>query len=151
MQVDQLDLAPVANVAALALVKAHPEVVFTSGRRTVEDQARAMASNVVKNRRWIIETYTPTPECQRLQITVNKLVAGASQLDIAQALIGVMSLWGESERGRLSKHFSGEAFDVQPVTGSAGEAIKATIRGLPGLVKFLEKEGGLVRWHAQFA
>ena len=51
----------------------------------------------------------------------------------------------------MSKHFSGEAFDVQPVPGSKGEAIKAAIRKLPGLVKFLEAEGGLVRWHAQFA
>ena len=30
------------------------------------------------------------------------------------------------------------------------EAIKKTIRGLDGLDKFLDKEGGLVRWHAQF-
>ncbi len=30
------------------------------------------------------------------------------------------------------------------------EAIKKTIRGLSGLDKFLDTEGGLVRWHAQF-
>jgi hypothetical protein len=30
--------------------------MFTSGRRDKDDQARAMASNVVKNRKWIGET-----------------------------------------------------------------------------------------------
>jgi len=49
----------------------------------------------------------------------------------------------------LSKHLSGEAFDVQPVDKDA-EAIKKTIRGLTGLDKFFDTEGGLVRWHAQF-
>jgi hypothetical protein len=41
------------------------------------------------------------------------------------------------------------AFDVQPVTQDA-DAIKKSIRALAGLDKFLEMEGGLVRWHAQF-
>jgi hypothetical protein len=49
----------------------------------------------------------------------------------------------------LSKHLSGDAFDVQPVDTDAA-AIKKTIRGLKGLDRFLEKEGGLIRWHAQF-
>ena len=43
----------------------------------------------------------------------------------------------------------GEAFDVQPVDKDA-DAIKKTIRGLDGLGKFLDSEGGLVRWHAEF-
>jgi len=30
-------------------------------------------------------------------------------------------------------------------------SIKATIRKLPGLGKFLDHEGGLVRWHVQMA
>ena len=42
---------------------------------------------------------------------------------------------------------SGLAFDVQPVTEDA-DAIKKSIRALAGLDKFLEMEGGLVRWHA---
>jgi hypothetical protein len=50
---------------------------------------------------------------------------------------------------QISKHLSGEAFDVQPVKKDASK-IKKTIRGLKGLTKFLDKEGGLVRWHAQF-
>jgi hypothetical protein len=38
---------------------------------------------------------------------------------------------------------------VQPVETDA-DAIKKSIRELEGIGKFLEKEGGLVRWHAQF-
>lgn len=33
---------------------------------------------------------------------------------------------------------------------NGADQIKKAIRGLPGLGLFLEKEGGLVRWHAQF-
>jgi hypothetical protein len=57
--------------------------------------------------------------------------------------------YNDAELSTLSKHLSGDAFDVQPVDTDA-DAIKKTIRGLDGLDKFLEKEGGLVRWHAQF-
>jgi hypothetical protein len=49
----------------------------------------------------------------------------------------------------MSRHLSGDAFDVQPVEDNA-DAIKQTIRKLPGLQLFLDREGGLVRWHAQF-
>jgi hypothetical protein len=53
-----------------------------------------------------------------------------------------------SKAGQISKHLTGDAFDVQPVTKNA-DAIKKSMRNLPG-AKFLEKEGGLVRWHVQF-
>ena len=55
----------------------------------------------------------------------------------------------DSQLAMLSKHLSGDAFDVQPVDTDAA-AIKKTIRGLKGLDRFMEKEGGLIRWHAQF-
>jgi hypothetical protein len=55
----------------------------------------------------------------------------------------------EAELVKISRHLTGKAFDVRPVTKNAA-AIKADIRALSGLHKFLEKEGGLVRWHAQF-
>jgi hypothetical protein len=48
--IEKLDLAPAARAAAYELKRLHPEVVFTSGRRDKVGQARAMASNVVRNR-----------------------------------------------------------------------------------------------------
>jgi hypothetical protein len=36
------------------------------------------------------------------------------------------------------------------VHGETEAAIRATIASLPGLVKFIDREGGLERWHVQF-
>lgn len=149
--IDALKLAPVARAAAIRLREQFPSVKFTSGRRAVADQARAMSQNVAKNRKWIAETYVSTPESRELQAEVDKLGPHATAETIAHVLGALMEDWTDAQKGRVSKHFSGEAFDVQPVPGPKGEAIKAAIRKLPGLVKFLEAEGGLVRWHAQFA
>lgn len=149
--IDALNLAPVARAAAIALRGKHPGVKFTSGRRGVSDQARAMSQNVAKNRQWIAQTYVSTAESRSLQAEVDKLGPRATADAIEHALVAVMSKWSDKQKGAVSKHFSGEAFDVQPVPGKEGDAIKASIRKLPGLVKFLETEGGLIRWHAQFA
>lgn len=150
MKASQLDLIGAAKAGAEALERKHPDVSFTSGRRGVADQARAMASNVVKNRHWIAETYSNTAESRSLQVWVSANPQADTQAEIAAGLQAIMAKWSDAQKSRLSKHFSGEAWDVQPVGGPKGVAIKASIRALPGLVKFLEKEGGLVRWHCQF-
>ena len=151
MTLADLDLSPTAHAAAAALLAAHPEVVFTSGRRDLAAQARAMASNVVHNRDWIAQTYTDTSQRAALQTCVNGCAAGAVQAVYAAALLDTMDGWSDAALAHVSKHLSGDAFDVQPVAGPAGDAIEATIRGLPGLTRFLDREGGLIRWHAQFA
>jgi len=69
--------------------------------------------------------------------------------EIQEGLLGVLNDLTDAQLALLSKHLSGQAFDVQPVETDADE-IKKTIRNLKGLDRFLEKEGGLVRWHAQF-
>ncbi|HEV8109662.1 MAG TPA: hypothetical protein VGP97_19285 [Burkholderiales bacterium] len=147
--IEALDLAPVARAAAYALKRLHAEVVFTSGRRDEVAQAQAMAGNVVRNRQWIVQTYLPSPVCAACQKWVDEHPQALSQEAIQQGLTSVFDSIGEAEIGRISKHLSGEAFDVQPVAANA-EAIKASIRALKGLTKFLDREGGLERWHAQF-
>ena len=147
--IEALDLAETARKAAYALKKAHPSVEFTSGRRTKEDQARAMASNVVKNRKWIEQTYVSSALRTKCQQWVDNNPEKKTQEEIASGLLSVLNEATDADLGKFSKHLSGEAFDVQPVETGA-EAIKKTIRGLSGLDKFLETEGGLVRWHAQF-
>lgn len=148
-EIEALDLAPTARKAAYALKKAHPSVKFTSGRRSKADQARAMAGNVVKNRKWIEQTYKDSPLRKKCQDWVNDNTDKKTQAEIAQGLLSVLDAATDEELGNFSKHLSGMAFDVQPVDKDA-EAIKTTIRGLSGLDKFLDTEGGLVRWHAQF-
>jgi len=147
--IEALNLAATARAGAYALKKAHPAVRFTSGRRDKSQQASAMASNVVKNRRWIEETYVASALRTKCQEWVDNNADKKTQSEIADGLLSVFNSVGDAELGSISKHLSGEAFDVQPVDTDA-EAIKATIRGLSGLSKFLDKEGGLVRWHAQF-
>ena len=148
-EIEALDLAVTARAAAYALKAAHPAVRFTSGRRNKADQARAMASNVVNNRKWIEETYAASDLRTALQKWVDDHPKVTKSAEVAAGLLGVLDAATEEAVGKFSKHLSGEAFDVQPVTLDA-EAIKKTIRGLAGLGKFLETEGGLVRWHAQF-
>ena len=54
-----------------------------------------------------------------------------------------MTALTDAEIGQLSRHLSGDAFDVQPVIPDS-DGIMQTIRDLPGLRQFLEKEGHLV-------
>jgi len=61
-----------------------------------------------------------------------------------------MAPWNDGQKSRLSRHFSGQAFDIQPMAGSQGDGVKARIAALPNLRTFLDKEGGLVIWHADF-
>lgn len=147
--IEALNLAETARKAAYELKKQHASVTFTSGRRGKGDQARAMAQNVVLNRKWTEETYAKSKARDECQKWVNAHPDEKTADGIQAGLLGVLDGLTDAELSRLSKHLSGEAFDVQPVDQDA-DAIKTTIRGLPGLKKFLDKEGGLVRWHAQF-
>lgn len=151
MEIEELGLVEPALGAARKLKQAHPAVVFTSGVRKIEDQARAMAQNIARNRNWIAETYLSTPQSRALQAWVDANPGARTQTAIQAGLASVMQGWTQAQLGKLSKHFLGLAFDVQPLPpGAQADAIKAAIRALPGLTKFLEREGGLVRWHAQF-
>jgi hypothetical protein len=148
-KIEDLELNETAKKAAYALKEKHPNITFTSGRRNKSDQARAMASNVVKNRKWIVQTYKPTAVSAACQKWVDTNPAAKTKAAIQAGLLTVLEGFGDVELRGLSKHLSGDAFDVQPVTEDA-DAIKADIRSLEGLDKFLDKEGGLIRWHAQF-
>lgn len=151
MKIEDLGLSPVALAGARLLQAKHPEVEFTSGRRDVPGQASAMASNIIHNRRWIEETYVSTGPSRELQAWVDAHPQAVTQDQIAAGLEAIMASWTDAQKAALSKHFSGDAFDVEPVSGPAGAAILATLERLPGVKKVLTKEGGLVRWHAQFA
>ncbi len=146
--IEALDLAETAKKAAYALKQKHPAVVFTSGRRNKQQQAHAMAGNVVSNRKWIEQTYVASGVRDACQKWLNDNPKKKTAAEIEQGLLDVLNKYTDSQLGVFSKHISGMAFDVQPVEG--GEDLKASIRALDGLDKFLEKEGGLVRWHAQF-
>jgi hypothetical protein len=68
--IEALDLSDTARNAAYELKKKHPLVTFTSGRRDKQEQANAMAGNVVLNRKWIKETYSQEHGKRRLSEVV---------------------------------------------------------------------------------
>jgi hypothetical protein len=148
-EIEALNLGTTARAAAYELKKAHPSVKFTSGRRSKEDQARAMSGNVVQNRKWIEQTYAQSDLRTSCQTWVDNNPNKKTAAEIKAGLLEQFNAVPDNVLARFSKHLGGEAFDVQPVDKDA-TAIKATIRGLTGVSKFLEHEGGLVRWHVEF-
>ena len=149
--IETLGLAGAARAAAYALKAVHPSVIFTSGRRNKVEQARAMAGNVMQNRQWIEQTYAFSALRTQCQQWVNQNPEKTTQAEIADGLLSIFDAADDAALGRFSKHLSGQAFDVQPVEEEPqASSIKASIEALPGLQTFLDKEGGLVRWHAQF-
>lgn len=151
LSIEALGLTGNALAGAQALEAKFPGLQFTSGRRAVPDQARAMAGNIVLNRKWIGETYVDTLASRALQHWVDTNPQAKTAVAIAAGLTAVMTPWGDAMKALLSKHFSGQAFDLQPLAqGALANAVIAFIHTLPGLDKFLTREGGLIRWHLQF-
>ena len=146
--IEALGLADTAKAAAYKLRQKHPEVVFTSGRRNLAGQAAAMAGNVALKRSYIVDTYAPSQARAACQAWVDAHPEAITPDAIAAGLLGVLTGLGDAA-GAISKHLTGEAFDVQPVTKNAA-AIIAAIEQLPGKTLFLRQEGGLTRWHVQF-
>jgi hypothetical protein len=152
LSIAQMKLSRIAREAAERLQAECPWVVFTSGRRDLDEQAHAMAVNVSLNRQWIRETYLHADSLHQWVMTH----PGA---DTAQALHEglyqhLLSL-PDSAVFKISYHLTGDAFDVRPMVHEGkstlyGEKILDVMRSLPGLDKVLLKEGGLIRWHAQF-
>jgi hypothetical protein len=151
MTIDEMNLAPVADKAARILQGKHPGITFTSGRRGTHEQARAMASNITGKggRKWIVKTYAASAQRDQLQAWIDAHPQAVTRDAIAAGLESLLTQMSDAERLHISKHFAGAAFDVQPVAANAA-IIKADMAALPGVTKFLEREGGLVRWHVQF-
>jgi hypothetical protein len=147
--IEALDLSETARKGAYALKKKHPTVIFTSGRRNKDEQASAMASNVAQKRNWIKETYIQSAARDACQKWVDDNKDKKTKEEISAGLKDVLNGLTDAQLALLSRHLSGDAFDVQPVDRDAAE-IKKTIQSLAGLSRFLDKEGGLLRWHVQF-
>ena len=150
-ELKELELSDKAKKAAQELKRAFPEIVFTSGKRDTAGQASAMAENIVVsgNRNWIKETYAASTASTKLQKWVDENEKATTKNAITEGLEKTMDAMTESERRLISKHLTGDAFDVQPVEENA-DKIKEAMKKLPGVTKFFDKEGNLVRWHAQF-
>ena len=148
MKAKELGLIEPALSGAIELEFKFPGINFTSGRRTMFSQAKAMAQNVLEDRNWIRVTYRSHPVTDACQAFVDAH-PDATMEDLFNGFLGVMNSYTDAQLASWSHHLAGLAFDVEPET-ERGDAIKTEIRNLPGLNLFLEREGNLLRWHAQF-
>ena len=147
--IESLNLAEPARSAAYTIKRKHPWVVFTSGRRDAVRQAWAMAGNVVRNRRWIAQTYAANPVSAAAQSWVDAHPDARTQQAVADGLLSVFQTFSPRDLGRLSHHLSGLAFDVRPEPSQA-TAFWSTVRSLPGVRQYFDTEGGLTIWHVGF-
>ena len=137
-----------ALLAATELQKRCPGIVFTSGTRGIKDQARAMAKNIVADKTYLVKTYKPSKAkdacvawCGKNQTTTAK--------DVEAGLLEVFGSLGDGDLQKISRHLGGLAFDVKP--GSADlDVVRKVVEDLFG-GEFLDHEGKLCRWHAQFS
>ena len=105
MTIEELQLEPVAKTAAMALHTKYPQLEFTSGRRSIFQQAHAMAGNVVLNRKWIGQTYLAGA---KLQQWVDSH-AGAKTVDaITAGLEQTLKAMPEAELLKISRHLTGK-------------------------------------------
>jgi hypothetical protein len=148
--IDALDLSPTARKAAEHLRSRYPSVQITSGRRSREDQARAMARNVQFQRDFIAAGYRDSSVKRACQDWVEANPEAITEGDLAAGLLAILQAFDTPALAKLSKHFTGDAFDVKPPALNPDD-VKAEMQKLPGLDRFMERrDGSVLRWHAQF-
>lgn len=140
-----------ALLAAQEFADAFPDAVFTSGKRSLAEQARAMSTNVAINRAFIAQTYRPSKASQLAHAAVIKHTEAKTASAITAVILSALNGLPDDELGKLSLHLSGEAFDVKPVKGVRGGEMAAFLHELAARHggQFLEWEAGLRRWHWQ--
>jgi hypothetical protein len=149
--IERLQLVGAAKKGAAQLKKEFPSIVFLSGKRSVSEQAHAMADNIVSSgrRNYIRTVYKASSARTKLQNWVDQHPQATTVAAIASGLERTLEAMEPGEQHLISKHLTGEAFDVQPPSHDA-ERIKAAMNALPGRSFFTTSEGGLTRWHVQF-
>ena len=162
LTIQELRLSPTAERAARLVLERHPDAVFTSGRRDLMDQARAMAQNAVAfGATWLNDTY-------KNKRIVNHLM---TYMEENPEHCRDAKVLGHHFYEQLQEHFAGEYAKFPHLRGDAfdiryprlknglynrpdGDKIMATIRALPEhgipLEWVTDQEGRLVVIHAQF-
>jgi len=162
LTIEEMQLAPNAKRAAQLTRAAHPGVVFTSGRRDVRGQARAMAENTIRHGvGWLNSTYKNKEMVQQLEDWMEEhLDQTASSKQLAE---GFYQTLVTMQAGRLAQfpHCRGDAWDIHCPRFADGRIdelsvslIRRTIEALPvplGLQLIVTREGEHRVIHAQFA
>lgn len=144
--IDELNLAPLMRMRAEELLTKFPEVRFTSGRRTLHEQAHAMAVNYMQDPQFIIRTYVRAAELMSAiqEANVKGSVDSLTEViyDTLQAAPGLVK----------GPHLDGHAVDLRPMEFAnkptpIGQQVIDWIKMCPDTTDFRDREGGLIRWH----
>lgn len=146
LSVDECRLAPVMDKHARALQKEFPELVrYTSGRRTLYEQAHAMAVNHVQDPvRYLTSQYR---NGFLFLAAVNELRT------VEQIAVKLFDLFTENPTLIDARHAKGNAVDILPLEYSdgtptiVGERVIEWIKSCPDTIDFRTREGKLRRWH----
>lgn len=159
MTIDELNLNPNPRRAAEAIQRLHPDIVFTSGRRDLHAQARAMARNVFRDPLFMEVTYKPGRAKMLLEHWLREH-PDATEQDMVEGFTVVLGGMEQLALAQLSRHFSGDAWDAAyPKLDDGNDddaeaaAIKQDLMALSpdfGVEKVLLKEGSIKVIHAQF-
>lgn len=124
-----------------------PSAKLTSGRRSIVQQAHAMAVNVTEDPRWIDDTYVESPAKDALLDWLHENQSEKLE-EIYVGFLKVLQRLSPDELAHLSMHLSGDAFDVEPDENEEIDRwLEQKAVDLGG--KYLRKEGKLVRRHWQ--
>ena len=149
---DQLNLTGSALYAATKIKERFPNVVFTSGTRTLDSQARAVAQNIyrLQDSGWVSATYRDSAFIRKLnqEIINNWASIKGNESIILQT---VKRVFDNDNAGAklMSKHLIGYAFDLR-VNCVNYDELNSFVKTLPGFNQFLTREGGLAVWHIEF-
>lgn len=146
--IERLRLEPSAHVVASTLLSRFPALLFTSGRRDVLSQAKAMAPHVYTNAHWIEEVYLAG---HPLQVAVNTYRGSALPWnidEITNVLRVTMLHMPDAQLNALSYHLTGYAFDCA-WDDRFGDDVAAFARRIPYVNKVLTSEAGFHILHVQ--
>lgn len=157
---------PNARRAAEIIQAEHPYVEFTSGRRDMLDQARAMAQNVVASGPgWLVSTYSAKQPKMVSILGTHISENPGIEKDVLQLTDDFNRLMHEYLTAEFQRfpHFQGRAFDIRwprlpnswAIDFTKGEQICYTIANLKPIHRvpmelMLKKEGGIYVIHSQY-
>jgi hypothetical protein len=143
MTIMDMNLQPDVADKARELEMLAANVVFTSGLRTVAQQASAMATNETQSPGYVQETYAESDAKEAILAWLSAN-PGADLPTMTQGFEDVLNGLTPDQQIKISRHLTGRAFDIQP-----NSATEDQVNSLQPQL-FLTSEGGLSRWHVQF-
>ncbi len=148
-------LNPIAAAVARGLCDTVQDTVLTSGKRSLEATAAAVAADVAENTQFITNTYKK-PLCAvavALQGWVDAQGACLPAETYRAAFLAILGTFSADDLRKFSRHTTGDAFDIRPdgdptkIAYLERAAVARVAAG--GSALFLEREAGEIRWHWQ--